>query len=136
MKYSGIQWGTKSFLSNWCFWQWKTIFLPKCLQRLATAIAYQHNNKTIKNTVESIPYHILLCDDFEEFLGGDIPLANNGRCWQDHHFDLLQDVERLREEPKLVYWIESAWRMTTVSKNISSASQIIFLSQLSLQKLW
>jgi hypothetical protein len=80
------------------------------------------NNQTIQDVVQSIPYHFLLCDDIEEFLGGDVPIANNWRRRQDHHFDLLQEVARLLEEPKLVSWIETSRQMTIALYNTSTDS--------------
>lgn len=79
-------------------------------------------NRTIERVVKSIPYHFLLCDEIEEFLGGDVPLANNWKRRDDHHFDLLQDIARLIDEPKLVSWIETARQMTLALYNTSSDS--------------
>jgi hypothetical protein len=87
------------------------------------------NNQTIQRVVESIPYHFLLCDEIEEFLGGDVPLANNWKRREDHHFDLLQDIARLIEEPKLVSWIETARHLTLALYNTSSDSPAIHAYQ-------
>jgi len=59
------------------------------------------NNQMIQRVVESLPYYFLLCNEIEEFLGGDLPLTNNGKCWEDHHLYLLQDIVRLIDEPKI-----------------------------------
>ena len=75
------------------------------------------NNQTIQTIVESIPYHFILCDEIEEFLGGDVSLANNWKRRDEHHFDLLQDMARLIDEPKLVSWIETARQMTIALYN-------------------
>lgn len=80
------------------------------------------NNQTIQEVIQSIPYHFLLCDDIEEFLGGDVAIANNWRRRQDHHFDLLQEVARLLGEPKLVSWIETSRQMTIALYNTSTDS--------------
>jgi hypothetical protein len=96
-----------------------------CLNLYRDLLLESHNNpnnQTIQEVVQSIPYHFLLCDDIEEFLGGDVPIANNWRRRQDHHFDLLQEVARLLEEPKLVSWIETSRQMTIALYNTSTDS--------------
>ena len=89
------------------------------------------NNQTIQTIVESIPYHFILCDEIEEFLGGDVSLANNWKRRDEHHFDLLQDIARLINEPKLVSWIETARQMTISLYNTTDYTALHAYKELS-----
>lgn len=89
------------------------------------------NNQTIQTIVESIPYHFILCDEIEEFLGGDVSLANNWKRRDEHHFDLLQDMARLINEPKLVSWIETARQMTIALYNTTDYAALYAYKEVS-----
>ena len=71
------------------------------------------SNETLKRAADDIPIHFLLCDEIEEFVGGDISLANNWKRRDESHFDLLQEIAQLIGEPKLIPWIETARQLTT-----------------------
>lgn len=55
----------------------------------------------------SLPHH-LLCDEIEEFIGGDIALGGNWKRRNREHFEILVSLADWIKEPLLSQWIREA----------------------------
>lgn len=95
---------------------WASCYETQRKLRLAQRNPVAHNisNQTLHrlNTfVDTSDVGFMICDEIEEFVGGDLVLAGNWKRRSTEHWDRIADLADMVGEPKLVKWVRATQQM-------------------------
>ena len=72
----------------------------------------QNQSTVIRDFIANAPLEFQICDEIEEFLGGDIARAGNWKRRPDSHFESLKAVAQLRGAHSLAQLVEATRQFT------------------------
>ena len=123
-----------------------------CLKIMHKLLKLSHeegdDTKKLRNLLEQVDYwghslpHHLLCDEIEEFIGGDIALGGNWKRRNREHFEVLISLSDWIEEPLLSQWIREAAGLssylhhpnpTPAYKELSPPNRTVLLNRTTLE---